>query len=200
MESLSQGAQHFVTGIKALAGTSKPGALLELGEIAKNIQHSNGSMGTCCRALPGFLKAFYAREGMQLEIPLYLIANKGDLFGTCDDGDGRVGPLGIVYKMALRELDGVYEDSKKKPSVDGIPAVKPKKAPKAKKVESDADVQQPEKKKRKTAAAAPLSVYVRDAVPAAECLVMFELLREYAEANGVAKGELYKVDAAALGL
>ena len=195
-EGLTVAAIRTLNAIVELHANTPAGSLLEMGSIAALRVNSKGGIGSCCRTLPGHLKKLYAIEGAQHQLPLYLIANAGDVYGTMDNSDERVGNLGITYKCALRELDGIFILGSE-PSEVGIPASKIKKIPKPKKKEID-QTDAPPKKKRKIKAAKP--IYYRPEVNNEDVKVMVNAMEKFAKSNNIKVGEMFKVDYAKIGL
>ena len=135
---------------------------------------------TCARALPGHTEKLY-ELGYEFTVPLHRLMSKDDPHGALL-GEKRVGPRGITYRCALREIEGAYADGAK-PSQIGLPAFKGA-APKPKKRKADELM-------TLSAAADASATYARPAVPASECLAMLNRLHAFASAKGVATSDVW---------
>ena len=139
------------------AGTGK---VMSYGDIVKR-QGSGGAL-----AMAKQRDVMYEQYALQFVLPLHRMMSANDLYAQVDGVHG-VGPLGRVYKCALRELEGAYgpPENGKAPSEVGLPPnAKPAKAWPPKTPKSGTKRKQPEDSSTADASA----------VSPAECAAMVE--------------------------
>lgn len=129
--------------------------------------------------VPGQAEKLY-EAGYEFSVPLHRLMSKDDVYGTLLGAKG-VGPLGLVYRCALREIEGAYAEGAK-PSQIGLPPYKGAK---------------PKKRKADDAEDNPPAAYTRAAVSAAECKEMVRRLEGFASAKAIPLGEVWMHQGAA---
>lgn len=159
---LTAACQKTLASIKVAA--AQPGRLVTWGDVAA--VHNGGAI-----AIPGQAEKLY-EAGFEHAAPLHRLMSKDDVYG-CILGAKGVGPNGLVYRCALRELEGAYAEGKQ-PSLVGLPAYTGGKP-----------------KKRKADEPPPPPAYTRPAVPAAECLAAVGRLRAFAAAKGIDAADVW---------